>query len=217
MNEVSITEGLTLDQTKSMILYVANRLITNEEFLCDIDRKIGDGDHGTGMANGAKAVIVDLTASQCIDVSAVFKKAGLAMMESMGGASGIIFSSIFLGIGKAAMKTERLSTTVLSLGVKNAIDTIKKRGKASLGDKTMLDALIPASEVLEKNTDNNLIEALSEATSAAYQGVEKTKDYPAKFGRAKFLGDRSLGHQDAGATTVAIIFESMENYLKENV
>lgn len=210
-------ERLTSEKAKAMLIFTAEELIKKEEYLGDIDRAIGDGDHGIGMSSGAKAICDVLQNDSITDIDQVFKKAGMAMMESMGGASGVIFSSLFLGVGKAAGKKEDLSVEEFGAGLREAVAMIQKRGKAQLGDKTMLDSLIPVADVFQKTQSVDFLEVLEEAVQAAYEGVEKTKKYPAKFGRAKFLGERSLDKQDAGATSVAIIFEAMHEYLKGGI
>ncbi|MDM8214551.1 dihydroxyacetone kinase subunit DhaL [Enterococcus hirae] len=206
--------GMSGNDCKRMVEYVANQLIANEGRLGEIDQKIGDGDHGIGMANGAKAILKTLEGLKDPTPFMVFKDAGMAMMESMGGASGIIFSALFLGLAKTAKSSEAFSGKEFLEGIRAAVASIQKRGKAALGDKTMLDALIPAERAMEHSQKEAILPMLEQAVPAAYAGVEKTKEYPAKFGRAKFLGDRTIGYQDAGATSVALILESMKNYLE---
>lgn len=205
---------LNIQQVYEMLSQIASALIQNEEQLGEIDQKIGDGDHGIGMRNGAKAILVTLHEEQQATVGDIFKKAGMAMMGSMGGASGVIFGSLFLGLAKTTKDKKTISVEDLHDGMAQAIKDIQKRGKAELGDKTMLDALIPATETLNYYKTADFMIALEKASESATVGVEKTKKYPAKFGRSKFLGDRTVGYQDAGATSVNIIFTAMYDYLK---
>ncbi|MFZ4846746.1 dihydroxyacetone kinase subunit DhaL [Enterococcus casseliflavus] len=209
-------EQVTTEQTLEMLRYLAHELIRNEDRLCEIDRLIGDGDHGIGMAEGAKAILSTLDENKATTIDELFKKAGVAMINSMGGASGIIFGSFFLGLAKGTKNKESITVKELAIGMNQAVADIQKRGKATLGDKTMLDALIPAVEALNNCDSPDVIIALQEAKEKAVSGVEKTKEYSAKFGRSKFLGDRSIGYQDAGATSISIIFESMYAYLRNN-
>ncbi|WYS06198.1 dihydroxyacetone kinase subunit DhaL [Bacillus sp. FSL R5-0394] len=206
---------LTMQQVKDMLLHIADVLIQKEDELGEIDRHIGDGDHGTGMATGARAIQKELDKLELTSVNQVFRQSGAAMMESMGGASGVLFSSLFLALGKIEPEASEIDVASFSEGVSQAVNDIKIRGRASLGDKTMLDALEPASVALAEYKNSNFVEALAAAKIAAQQGVEKTKDYVAKFGRAKFLGERSLGYQDAGATSIAIIMNEMYQFVRE--
>ncbi|MFP7287042.1 dihydroxyacetone kinase subunit DhaL [Shouchella clausii] len=206
---------LTMEQVKDMLLRIADVLIQKEDELGEIDRQIGDGDHGAGMATGARAIQKELEELEIISVNQVFQKSGTAMMESMGGASGVLFSSLFLALGKIGPEASEIDVASFSEGVRQAVNDIKIRGRASLGDKTMLDALEPASAALTEYKNATFVEALAAAKSAAQQGVEKTKCYVAKFGRAKFLGERSLGYQDAGATSIAIMMDEMYQFVRE--
>ncbi|MFP7334938.1 dihydroxyacetone kinase subunit DhaL [Shouchella clausii] len=204
-----------MEQVKDMLLRIADVLIQKEDELGEIDRQIGDGDHGAGMATGARAIQKELEELEITSVNQVFQKSGTAMMESMGGASGVLFSSLFLALGKIGPEASETDVASFSEGVRQAVNDIKIRGRASLGDKTMLDALEPASAALTEYKNATFVEALAAAKSAAQQGVEKTKCYVAKFGRAKFLGERSLGYQDAGATSIAIMMDEMYQFVRE--
>ncbi|WP_067838965.1 dihydroxyacetone kinase subunit DhaL [Amphibacillus sediminis] len=206
---------LTIQQVKDMLLHIADVLIQKEDELGEIDRHIGDGDHGTGMATGARAIQKELKEQESTSVNQVFRQSGIAMMESMGGASGVLFSSLFLALGKIEPEAPEIDVASFSDGVSQAVKDIKIRGRAGLGDKTMLDALEPASVALIENKNSTFVEALAAAKSAAQQGVENTKGYVAKFGRAKFLGERSLGYQDPGATSIAMIINEMYQFVKE--
>jgi|SRR5699024_2776804 len=202
-------------QVKEMILQVAGGIIRNEPELTTIDRKIGDGDHGIGMKRGFEAVKENLTDKTVSDVGNVFQKTGMALLTSMGGASGVLFSSLFLGCFKKNKNKEYLTVTDFAEGLSQGLSDIKKKGGASVGDKTMIDSLEPAVQSLKDNPTNDFEEALSKATKAAQKGVEETKEYVAKFGRAKNLGKRSLGYQDAGATSVYIILNESLNYIRK--
>lgn len=206
---------LTVQDTQNMLLYVSDKLIASKDMLCEIDGKIGDGDHGFGIERGFKAVKEIIMKNTYPTINDLYKEAGMALIQSMGGASGIIFSQMFLGANTIPEKSS-LDTETLALMMREGLEKVKNKGKAKLGDKTMVDALEPAVLALEKEKGNSLVIALEEATLSSKQGVENTKQYPAKFGRAKFVFERSIGQQDAGATTVSLIFEAMYNFcLKE--
>ena len=206
--------GLNVEQTKEMILAVCDAVIENKPYLTEVDSKIGDGDHGIGMALGMEKVKTVLAEKKFQSVNEVFQETGMTMLESMGGASGVIFSALFFGGLKGLEKTDVLDGELFAKMMRGALETIKKRGKAQPGDKTMVDALEPAVISMERSADRNLISLLQKAAAAADEGVELTKQYVAKFGRAKSLMERAVGYQDAGATSVSIIFHAMEQYVK---
>lgn len=199
-----------------MLIYVADRIIENKPYLTEIDSAIGDGDHGIGMAGGMQKAKAKLEAQESFDsVYDIFAMAGKAMLMSMGGASGVIFGSLYLAGAKGMEPGTELTAEDLAAMERKSLEAIKERGKASVGDKTMVDALEPAVEAMEAASHKGLLEMLKEAEKAAYQGVENTKGQLAKYGRAKSLLERAIGHQDAGATSVAIIFRSMREFVEK--
>lgn len=207
--------AMTLAQTKEMLLHVADVMIASHDLLTETDSKIGDGDHGDGMRVGFTAVKEELAKEEPQDIQTLFQQAGMAMLNSMGGASGVIFSTMFMGGAIKAMGKAELDSALLADMMAAAIVKIQKRGGASLGDKTMLDALCPAADALSANRGEELAVALQAAAKAAAEGVEATKGYVAKFGRAKTLGERSIGYQDAGATSVSLIFDAMSAFVAQ--
>ena len=207
---------LNEDAVRSMLVYVADKIIENKPFLTEVDSKIGDGDHGIGMAGGMqKAKEAVLRAENSGNAYALFDKAGKAMLMSMGGASGVIFGSLFMAGVKGAEAKPELSPADFTLLMEKSLEAIKERGKARLGDKTMIDALEPAVEAMKKTRDGGFLPMLTAAVLAAAEGVENTKKYQAKFGRAKSLMERAVGFQDAGATSVWLIFRSMSEFVEQ--
>lgn len=206
---------LNASQVKEMIIYVGEKVKENKPFLTKVDSEIGDGDHGIGMALGFSKAEENLRKQEFHTINDVFKTTGMSMVQSMGGASGVIFGTMFLAGAKKLEVKEQLDVTTLADIFEKSLEAIKERGKANLGDKTMIDALEPAVNGLKESatTSNSLIEALKNAEINAANGVENTKDYVAKFGRSKSLGERAIGHQDAGATSVWIIFKSMREWV----
>jgi dihydroxyacetone kinase-like protein len=210
---------LNIDQTVEMIKYAGQRIIDSKPFLTEIDSAIGDGDHGIGMEVGFKAAIKVLNSKEFSTINEVFTETGKAMIMTMGGASGVIFGTMFLsGFNKHDEVTE-LTLDTLSDVFETSLEAIKKRGKAKPGDKTMVDALTPAVENLRESVlaNHTLLEGLANAEVGAAQGVEDSKGYLGRLGRAKSLGERAIGHQDAGATSVWIIFQAMHDWVQENV
>ena len=208
-------EELNAQDARNMLLYIADKIIEKKPYLTEIDSAIGDGDHGIGMAGGmqkAKKKLMKMGAEE--NVYTVFEAAGEAMLLSMGGASGVIFGSLYLAGAKDVEAKSVLTAEDIAKMQRKSLVAIQERGKAKVGDKTMVDALAPAVEALEKNKDKGLLEMLKAAEEAARQGVENTKNYQAKFGRAKSLMERTIGYQDAGATSVWLIFQGMREFVE---
>ena len=208
-------ENLDLSDTIEMVKQVALSIIDSEPLLTDADRNLGDGDHGLGMERGMKAVIEKIESSSFNQISDVLKSAGMAMMSSMGGASGALFGTLFRNGGKALDGEETLNSEGLKNFLNAANDGVKLRGGASPGDKTMIDALEPAAREASENISLPLYELISLVSQAADRGKEESKDMIATMGRAKTLGERSLGHPDAGACSVAIILKSMSEFINQ--
>lgn len=208
-------ENLDLSDTIEMVKQVALSIIDSEPLLTDADRNLGDGDHGLGMERGMKAVIEKIESSSFNQISDVFKSAGMAMMSSMGGASGALFGTLFMNGGKALDGEETLNSDGLKSFLNAANEGVKSRGGASPGDKTMIDALEPAAKEASENITLPLYELISLVSQAADRGKEESKDMIATMGRAKTLGERSLGHPDAGACSVAIILKSMSEFINQ--
>ena len=206
---------LTIAQTKEMLNSCADAIIASVPLLTEVDQVIGDGDHGVGIGGGmekAKAALAKL--EDPADINILYKNMGMAMLNSMGGASGVIFGSMFVGGVKGLASKPELDCATLREMHRKSVDGIKARGGASVGDKTMVDAYEPAVEAMEAYEGDDLVELFTAAAAAAAEGVENTKGYIAKFGRARYLGERAIGHQDAGATSVAIIMAAMRDYVK---
>lgn len=206
---------LSAQDARRMLLYIADKIIEKKSYLTEIDSAIGDGDHGIGMAGGmkkAKEKLEKMAGEE--NVYAVFEAAGKAMLMSMGGASGVIFGSLYLAGAKGMDPKPVITAEDLARMEQKSLHAIQERGKAEVGDKTMVDALSPAVEAMEASSGKGLLVMLKAAEEAAAQGVEDTKNYVAKFGRAKSLMERAVGYQDAGATSVWLIFQGMREYVE---
>lgn len=206
-------QSLTIAETQAMLLHVAQTMVDNEPMLTEADRAIGDGDHGIGMARGFSAVKEKLTGQTFSTLSDLFKATGMALMSSMGGASGAIFGTWFRGGAKAISQKDQLDHETFGVFLQNGLNSIVLRGGAKEGDKTMIDALAPASQVANTNASASLTDLFQAVVNAAETGMEKTKTMVATTGRAKTLGERSLGHPDPGAISTYLIFKSMSEYL----
>ena len=206
---------LSAEDARNMLLYIADKIIEAKPYLTEVDSAIGDGDHGIGMAGGMQKAKKKLVKMEQVDNAyRHFEEAGQAMLMSMGGASGVIFGSLYLAGARGADPAAVITAKDLAAMERKSLETIQERGKAQVGDKTMVDALTPAVEAMEANADKDLLTMLKAAEEGARQGMENTKNYVAKFGRAKSLMERAIGHQDAGATSVYLIFQGMREFVE---
>ncbi len=201
-------EVLKLEQMRSWILTTAAAIEKNSTLLSDLDAAIGDGDHGANMSRGFTAVVKKLETAQPADIGALFKTVGMTLISTVGGASGPLYGGFFLELGRQTVGKQEVDSGALASMLQAGLDDIKKRGKAELGDKTMVDALTPAVEAM-RSAGNGLAEATRTAAATARDAAEKTTPLLARKGRASYLGERSIGHQDPGATSSAILLESL--------
>ncbi len=198
-----------------MLLLVADKIIIAEPELSEADRRLGDGDHGIGMQRGMEAAKVALAETpDDATVGKLFGTMGSAMMASMGGASGVVFGSLFRAGTKALKESpDEFTSQGLADLLSGAAETVMKRGGAKPGDKTMLDALVPAAKEAVELAALPLGESLAQVATIAEAGRDASSDLIATMGRAKTLGEKSIGHPDAGACSVAIILRTMSDFV----
>ncbi|HJY44409.1 MAG TPA: dihydroxyacetone kinase subunit DhaL [Propionibacteriaceae bacterium] len=179
----------------------------NKDLLTDLDAAIGDGDHGTNMDRGMQAVVAALDDTPPVTASALLKKVGMTLVSTVGGASGPLFGTFFLRVGASLGDTAEISLAQLAAALRAGLEGIVARGKAEAGDKTIYDALAPAVNALDSAVSEGVdkADALKLALVAAESGRDATTPMLARKGRASYLGERSVGHQDPGATTVALL------------
>lgn len=206
---------LTSKEVREMLINIADMYIEKKEELSKYDAVIGDGDHGITMARGAKAAkekILAVEEGTCRDY---FKLYGRTLVSTLGGAMGPLFGSIFLELSKACKGSETFGVNELSKGIAEAEYKICDLGGAKVGDKTMIDAIHPTAEALlkAKEEGDNLEEAVKKAVEAAYSGVQATIPLIAKRGRSKYLQEKAIGHQDAGATSFYYLIKEMHKYI----
>ncbi|MGN0413481.1 MAG: dihydroxyacetone kinase subunit DhaL [Lachnospiraceae bacterium] len=213
-----ILERINAEDARNMLIYVATKVIDKKAYLTEIDSAIGDGDHGIGMAGGMRRARKKLASMKGEEnVYKIFETAGREMLNSMGGASGVIFGSLFLEGAKDMEAVKEIGGDELADMERKSLNAVQSIGKAEVGDKTMVDALSPAVTALEANKGKSLLEMLKAAEQSAEEGVENTKKYVAKFGRAKSLLERAIGHQDAGATSVWLIIQGMREFVENKM
>jgi dihydroxyacetone kinase-like protein len=202
-----VSDTVSIAGLDSWIRTFAALVAEHKDSLSDLDSAIGDGDHGANMDRGMRAAVAALDEAPPDTAKALFSKLGMTVVSTVGGASGPLFGTMFLRVGSALGESTDLSLTQLAAGLRAGLDGIVARGKAEPGDKTMLDALAPAVAALESAAAESTgkTEALRRAVAAAEEGRDATIPMLARKGRASYLGERSVGHQDPGATTVALL------------
>ncbi len=201
--------------TKSQVLKwletTAAVIEENRQYLTDLDSPIGDADHGINMDRGFKKIVSKLPGVEEKDIGAILKTSGMALITSVGGAGGPLYGTLLMDAGKAVPGKMELSdddlVTLLAAGLKGVI----RIGKTNLEDKTMVDALHPAVEALKKAVADgkSTVEALHLMTDAAYEGMKATIPMLARKGRASYVGERSIGHQDPGATSSYLLLKTL--------
>ena len=192
------------------------QLVTeNRSYLTELDSAIGDADHGSNMARGMAAVMEKTAAAPSVAVDDLFKLVGMTLVTSVGGASGPLYGTFFLRFGTTAGAVTELDSTGLAAALRAGLGGIVARGKAELGDKTMFDAMSPAVDAFDAEiaAGADLAASAAAAAAAAAAGRDATEPLVARKGRASYLGDRSAGHLDPGATSTAFLFQALAESL----
>src|SRR5436305_10687870 len=184
----------------------AGEMAEHRQELVRLDTAIGDGDHGTNMDRGMKKALEKLDGTEPADAGAVLKTVAMSLVSSVGGAAGPLYGTLFLQMGGALAGEGEVDLPKYAAAWRKALEGVQARGKAEAGDKTMVDALIPAVEALESASD--LQTGLRAAVQAAEEGMKATTPLVARKGRASYLGERSKDHQDPGATSTYYLFKS---------
>lgn len=204
---------VTSENVKELLKYITDTFEENKEELCKYDRAIGDGDHGESMARGSlegyKAVSQlneDASVSEC------FKIYSRTMRATIGGAIGPIFSTVVNEIGKAAKDSGQIGAEEYAAGLKHAAEKVMELGGAIPGDKTLVDALVPAAEAAGQLKHEDFEEMAKAVKDAALEGARNTIDMQAKMGRSQFLREKSVGHQDAGATSLFLMLQAIYRF-----
>jgi phosphoenolpyruvate---glycerone phosphotransferase subunit DhaL len=197
---------VTAEQVRDWIRRYADVVAEHRMELVRLDTAIGDGDHGTNMDRGMRKAVEKLDGAAVGDIGADLKAVGMALVSSVGGAAGPLYGTLFLQMGTAAAGKDELDLDGWAAAVEAGVKGVQARGRAEPGDKTMIDALLPALEALRAG--NDLGEALRQAADAAEEGMKATIPLEARKGRASYLGPRSVGHQDPGATSSYLLMRS---------
>jgi dihydroxyacetone kinase-like protein len=203
---VTVSYARVLDWVKAFASTVAE----NREYLTRLDAAIGDADHGTNMDRGMKAVLAKLGALEGEDIGALLKAVGMTLVSTVGGAGGPLYGTLFLQMGMATAGKSELEPGDWAAALEAAVSGVQMRGKAEPGDKTMIDALIPARDAFTTAVADgaSFDDALRRSADAAEEGMRATVPLVAKKGRASYLGERSAGHQDPGATSSQLLLKT---------
>ncbi|MCB9450971.1 MAG: dihydroxyacetone kinase subunit L [Anaerolineaceae bacterium] len=205
---------ITASDLRGMITAISATIAENVSMLNALDSALGDGDHGTTISGGFAAA-AEQTASAASPFD-VLRLTGMTLMNRMGGSSGALFGTLFVQAAMTVKDVETLTLQQFAAMWQAGNDGVMKRGKAAPGDKTMVDALSPAVAALRQSVaqGETMEQALRAAAAAAAQGANATTEMTARHGRAQYVGERAVGHMDAGAQSVALMFSAMHDYWK---
>ena len=199
--------SITSVEVRDWIRAYAAAISEHRAELVRLDTAIGDGDHGTNMERGMRKAVEKVDGTDGDDIGALLKAVGMALVSSVGGAAGPLYGTLFLQMGTACAGREELDLAGWTAALESGVKGLQARGKAEPGDKTMVDALVPALEALRAagDDDGGLADALRRSADAAEEGMRATIELEARRGRASYLGPRSVGHQDPGATSAQLL------------
>ncbi|CAI1132920.1 PTS-dependent dihydroxyacetone kinase, ADP-binding subunit dhaL [Serratia marcescens] len=203
--------ALTKQQVVDWLMRCGEVFSRERDFLTQLDTEIGDADHGLNMNRGFNKVVEKLPSVADKDIGFILKNTGMTLLSSVGGASGPLFGTFFIRAAQAANAKQSLDLAELHQMIQEGVEGVVMRGKAEPGDKTMCDAWWPVVESLGQSAQQNLsvAEALQRAADSAERAVESTITMQARKGRASYLGERSIGHQDPGATSVMLMMKTL--------
>lgn len=203
-----MTDVVTQNQISAWLRAFADLVAENASYLTELDSAIGDADHGANLNRGMKAAVGVLDSGEFATIDALVKKVGMTLVSTVGGASGPLYGTFFLRFATAAAGRSELSAEEFGAALRAGVGGIVQRGKAEAGDKTMLDAWFPACDAYEDAAAEGPAAAIAAASAAADRGRDATEPLVARKGRASYLGDRSAGHLDPGATSTALLLRA---------
>lgn len=201
---------ISRDMVLSWLRNYAQVINAQKDYLVQLDQAIGDGDHGANMDRGMMYVLSKMGSVEDKDLGTIFKTVGMTLVSTVGGASGPLYGTFFMQMGTTCADKVELTLEEWYAALESAMGGVVMRGKAQVGDKTMIDALSPALEALQKAIAESvaLPQALEAAAAAAEKGCQDTIPLIARKGRASYLGERSAGHQDPGATSMSMLMRA---------
>jgi dihydroxyacetone kinase-like protein len=201
---------LSYEDVLAWVKAYASTIAENREHLTRLDSAIGDADHGINMHRGMSAALTKLDGLEDGDVGTLLKTVGMALISTVGGAGGPLYGTLFLQMGTATSGKDELEPDDWRAALEAALAGVQMRGKAEPGDKTMVDALLPGKDALEQALSEgaDFADALRRSATAAEDGMRATVPLVARKGRASYLGERSAGHQDPGATSSYLLLKT---------
>lgn len=205
--------GLSVEKARQWFILLCQAMLDEQEVLTRADQAVGDGDHGIGISRGFSAVAAKLQESDFVTLDLLVGAVGRTLLMSIGGASGAIFGSLFLGGAKPLKGRTVFDACCLADLLESGLRAVQERGKAGVGDKTIVDALKPAAERAREVETDSLDNALAEVALAAGRGLESTRNLQARFGKARPLGDRAVGHLDPGALSFTLMLRHLSRLL----
>lgn len=207
-----MTDNVTTAELDAWVRRFADLVAEHRDHLTELDSAIGDADHGTNLDRGMKAAVVALDELGPAGAGPLLSKVGMSLVSTVGGASGPLYGTLFMRMGSALGDLPSVSPDQVAAALRAGLEGVVARGKAQAADKTMYDALAPAVAALEAGLDEGLSlhDALQRARAAAEAGRDATTPMVARKGRASYLGERSVGHQDPGATSTALLIAAAE-------
>jgi dihydroxyacetone kinase-like protein len=202
--------AVTGDDVRAWVDRFTAVVAENKEYLTELDSAIGDADHGINMNRGMQAASAKIEAADPGDIGAILKTVGMTLVSTVGGAGGPLYGTLFLQMGTTLAGKGELDAPDWADALDAAVKGVQARGKAEPNDKTMIDALLPASQALRQAIDDGASfgDALRRSAAAAAEGMKATIPLVAHKGRASYLGERSAGHQDPGATSSYLLLQA---------
>jgi phosphoenolpyruvate---glycerone phosphotransferase subunit DhaL len=212
-------ETLTIDAIQQWLNRFASEITTQADWLTELDSAIGDADHGTNMVRGTAAVVAKLDDGSTSTVQELLKAVGMTLVSTVGGASGSLYGTFFLEMGRNSPSSVQLDASELEKALRAGVNGVIARGHAAVGDKTMIDALEPAVTVLSRSLADGrqLHGSIAAAAAAATTGRDSTEPLVARKGRASYLGERSAGHIDPGAASASILVAALAASVGEGI
>lgn len=208
--EARVTQTISRDAVLGWLRVVADEIAAQRDYLTQLDSDIGDADHGANMHRGFQSVLTKLPGVVDKDIGSIFKTVGVTLVSTVGGAGGPLYGTFFMQMGTTTAGKQELTLADWAAALEAGVNGVVMRGKANPGDKTMVDSLTPALAVLKAAAADNasLPEALVRSARAAQEGMAATIPLVARKGRASYLGERSAGHQDPGATSSYLMLKT---------
>lgn len=205
------------EQAIKILEQISDKIIAEKDYLTELDRPIGDNDHGINMAKGFTEVKNKLPAAAGQDLGSLFKSLGMTLVSTVGGSSGPLYGTAFMKMGMSLAGKNQIEFEEFLDALKAGVAGVGQRGRSTEGEKTMLDAMFPALRAMEQcyGELRNAKAAVKAGAEAAWSGVEHTKGLIATKGRASYVGERAIGHQDPGATSFAFMLQTAADALME--